>query len=163
MDNFLSSPKYDEIVKKLTEAKNPLPVLKKENIKVTDQPKTKEDAIHMIAQMLLKDGYVTESYENGMLLREKENPTNLGNGIAIPHGVLEAKKEIKASGIAALIVPDGIVWNDETVRLVIGIAGADQEHLSILSNVALTLNEEEAVRKIVDGRDADELYHILTK
>lgn len=117
----------------------------------------------MIAQMLLKDGYVTESYENGMLLREKENPTNLGNGIAIPHGVLEAKKEIKASGIAALIVPDGIVWNDETVRLVIGIAGADQEHLSILSNVALTLNEEEAVRKIVDGRDADELYHILTK
>ena len=117
----------------------------------------------MIAQMLLKDGYVTESYEKGMLLREKENPTNLGNGIAIPHGVLEAKKEIKASGIAALIVPDGILWNDETVRLVIGIAGADQEHLSILSNVALTLNQEEAVRKIVDDRDVEELYHILTK
>lgn len=163
VDNFLSSSKYDEIVRKLTEAKNPLPVLKKENIKVTDQPKTKEDVIHMIAQMLLKDGYVTESYEKGMLLREKENPTNLGNGIAIPHGVLEAKKEIKASGIAALIVPDGILWNDETVRLVIGIAGADQEHLSILSNVALTLNQEEAVRKIVDDRDVEELYHILTK
>ena len=29
VDNFLSSPKYDEIVKKLTEAKNPLPVLKR--------------------------------------------------------------------------------------------------------------------------------------
>lgn len=71
--------------------------------------------------------------------------------------------EIKASGIAALIVPDGILWNDETVRLVIGIAGADQEHLSILSNVALTLNQEEAVRKIVDDRDVEELYHILTK
>lgn len=124
---------------------------------------SKEDAIHMIAQMLLKDGYVTEGYEEGMLLREKETPTNLGNGMAIPHGVLEAKKEIKSSGIAALIVPDGVLWNDETVRLIIGIAGADQEHLSILSNVALTLNQEEAVQKIVDDQDVEELYHILTK
>jgi PTS system mannitol-specific IIC component len=163
VDNFLSSPKYDEIVSKLKQASSPLPVLKKENIKVIHKLNSKEDAIHMIAQMLLKDGYVTEGYEEGMLLREKETPTNLGNGMAIPHGVLEAKKEIKSSGIAALIVPDGVLWNDETVRLIIGIAGADQEHLSILSNVALTLNQEEAVQKIVDDQDVEELYHILTK
>jgi phosphocarrier protein FPr len=64
-----------------------------------------------------------------MLGREKAN-TYLGEGIAIPHGLLNDREPIKTTGIAVVEVPQGVEWNPgEQVRLVVGIAAASDEHL----------------------------------
>lgn len=160
VDNFLSSIKYDEIVDSLLN-KERLPILKKSNIVVANDIKTKEAAIHKITEIFTKDGYTTSDYEQGMLLRENETPTNMGNAMAIPHGTLEHKQDILHSGLCILIVPQGILWNDEQVKLIVGIAGKEDEHLQILSKIALNLQEQSLVEEIVNKKDIDKLYDLL--
>ncbi|HAK34484.1 MAG TPA: bifunctional PTS fructose transporter subunit IIA/HPr protein, partial [Pantoea sp.] len=46
----------------------------------------KEEAIRQVAAALTAAGNVAEGYVNGMLAREQQTSTFLGNGIAIPHG-----------------------------------------------------------------------------
>lgn len=166
VDNFLSSPKYDEIVEKLLGMDivgQPKEILRKENIKIDASIQSPAAAIHLLAGLLEKDGYVEAGYEQGMLERENDVPTNLGNGMAIPHGTLAVKQKIKHSGIAVLIIPEGIKWNDEIVKLVVGIAGVEEEHLDTMANIALSLNDKEKVDEVVKNQDIDYIYNTFTK
>ncbi len=137
-----------------------IPLLLKENIKTNCKRMEKNDVIRAVGQMLVDSGYVKQDYIQGMIEREKTFATNIGNGIALPHGVEEAKKEIKASGIAVMIFPDGTDWDGEDVKLVIGIAGTGEEHLAILSNIAIKMSTPDAVEQLVKS-NIDEIYHTL--
>ena len=83
-------------------------LLMRENICVNCEPDTQEAVIRKVGQMLVNAGYVKQSYVGGMLEREKSFSTFMGNGLALPHGVEEAKKEVLSSGIAVLTCSD---WN----------------------------------------------------
>ncbi|WP_343119298.1 PTS sugar transporter subunit IIA, partial [Clostridioides difficile] len=97
---------------------------------------SKEEAITLAGRKLVENGYVKEEYIPAMLEREKVMTTYMGMGVAIPHGVNEAKKEILSSGIVILQFPNGIDFDGEKAYLLIGIAGVGDEHLEILSNIA---------------------------
>lgn len=137
-----------------------LPLLLKENIKTNCKRMEKNDVIRAVGQMLVDSGYVKQDYVQGMIEREKTFATNIGNGIALPHGVEEAKREIKASGIAVMIFPEGTRWGDEDVKLVIGIAGTGEDHLAILSNIAIKMSTPDAVDELIKG-SIDQIYQTL--
>lgn len=131
-----------------------------ENVKVGCKADTKENVIRQVGQMLVDSGYVNPSYVDAMVKREESFSTYMGNELALPHGVEEAKKEIKASGIAVMIFPEGTDWGGETVKVVVGIAGVGEEHLQILSVIAEQALEEGKMERIING-SAQEVYEIL--
>ena len=131
-----------------------------ENVKVGCKADTKENVIRQVGQMLVDSGYVNPSYVDAMVKRAETFSTYMGNELALPHGVEEAKKEIKASGIAVMIFPEGTDWGGETVKVVIGIAGVGEEHLQILSVIAEQALEEGKMERIING-SAQEVYEIL--
>ena len=135
-------------------------LLHPENVKVGCKADTKENVIRQIGQMLVDSGYVNPSYVDAMVKREESFSTYMGNELALPHGVEEAKKEIKASGIAVMIFPEGTDWGGETVKVVVGIAGVGEEHLQILSVIAEQALEEGNMERIING-SAQEVYEIL--
>ncbi|MCI7814546.1 MAG: PTS sugar transporter subunit IIA [Lachnospiraceae bacterium] len=141
-----------------TEEKKAL--LYRENVRVNCEPDTQEQVIRKVGQMLVDSGYVDQPYVEAMLEREKSFSTFMGNGLALPHGVEAAKKEIKASGIAVMTFPKGTDWGGNTVNVVIGIAGVGEEHLEILSVIADKMLDESAAKRIASG-DADTVYEIL--
>lgn len=67
-------------------------LLEMKNIRLDCKPKDKDEVIREVGQMLCDSGYVDEGYIEGMLKRELTFATNIGNGIALPHGVEEAKR-----------------------------------------------------------------------
>jgi mannitol/fructose-specific phosphotransferase system IIA component len=136
-------------------------LLQKKNIILNCKAKAKEDVIREVGRVLYESGYVEEGYIAGMLQRESTFSTNIGNGISIPHGVEAAKRDIKNSGIAVMIFPEGTPWNEELVKIVIGIAGKGDEHLDILANIADKLSTEAAVEDMMKS-SADEIYTIST-
>ncbi len=136
-------------------------ILQKKNIRLGCKAMSKEEAIKAMGSILVDSGYVNERYIDAMLERETVFSTNIGNGIAIPHGVEAGKKEVMKSGIGIMVFPEGIDWNGEMVRVVIGIAGVGDEHLDILSKIAETLSEEEEVERVVNS-DADQIYQMFT-
>lgn len=117
-------------------------ILCEENIFLNLESVSKEDAIKMAGRKLVENGYVDEGYIDAMLEREKIMTTYLGMGFAIPHGVNEAKKTIKSSGIVILQYPNGVDFGDEKAYIIIGIAGVNDEHLEILSKISILIDDE---------------------
>lgn len=164
-DKEVETVVYGSDGEKITEDEkeiNDSPVLKKENILLNQKFNSKEEVIKKVGKIMQESGYVDSEYTKGMLQRENEAPTHFGIGLAIPHGTNETKSAIKKSGLVVFTIPEGVKWDDETVKLVIGIAGVGDEHLNILSNVATKIDNEEIVNDIVENKSQDEIYEILT-
>ncbi len=136
-------------------------LLYRENIQVGCKADSQENIIRAVGQMLVDTGYVDQPYVEAMLEREKSFSTYMGNELALPHGVEAAKKEIKASGIAVMVFPEGTSWGKETVKIVIGIAGVGEEHLEILGVIADKMLAQDAAAELVEG-DVDTVYRILS-
>lgn len=138
-------------------------ILKSDNIILGLKSESKEEAIERAGKMLVKEGYVNNNYIAAMQEREKIVSTYIGMGIAIPHGVGEAKKEVKESGIVVLQYPDGVVFGDDLSYLVIGIAGVGDDHLEILSNIATSLEDETLVDKLKNTNNKFEILQTFNK
>ncbi|KZX21033.1 PTS sugar transporter subunit IIA [Rathayibacter tanaceti] len=122
---------------------------------------TKEAAIKEAADMLVGVGAVTPAYYEAMLAREATVSTYMGNLLAIPHGTNDAKDEIRSSALSFVRYAQPIDWDGNEVRFVVGIAGVDNEHLEILSKIAIIFSEEDEVQKLLDAPDAQALYSVL--
>lgn len=184
IENFLQDKKLDELFNSLqartdgnvkvakevaatnevevVEAKE-TSILNKNNIVLGLESVSKEEAIKRAGEILAKEGYVKEEYIQAMLEREEIVSTYIGMGVAIPHGVGEAKKEVKKSGIAVLQYPNGIKFGDEVAYLVVGIAGVGDEHLTILSNIAMSLEDEGLVEKLRNTCDVNDILKVFNK
>ena len=99
-----------------------------------------------------------------MRKRETEVTTYIGNGIAIPHGTSQYVKHIKKSGIVVLQYPKGVDFGEGNIAyILIGIAGRDDEHLEILSSIALVCQDEKNVSKLRHAAAKEEIISILTE
>ncbi|MDG5472868.1 PTS sugar transporter subunit IIA [Jeotgalibacillus sp. ET6] len=136
-------------------------LLTAQNILLNTSLSTKEEAIEKAGRILVEQGYVTENYVAEMKKREELTSTFMGNFVAIPHGTEEAKTEVIASGLSFLQVPEGVEWNGEEVKLVIGIAGKDGEHLELLSQIAIVCSEMENVEKLASASSEQEIIQIF--
>ncbi|MBR3379261.1 MAG: PTS sugar transporter subunit IIA [Bacillus sp. (in: Bacteria)] len=139
-------------------------VLSKDNIFLNEQAGSKEEAIKKAGEVLVANGYVTSDYVDKMFEREEISSTFMGNGIAIPHGTEDAKAAFLHSGISIIQIPDGVEYGEGNVaKVVFGIAGKNNEHLDILSQIAIVCSEEENVERIIHAKDQDELIAIFNE
>jgi mannitol PTS system EIIA component len=136
-------------------------VLQLDNILFGEQVQSKEEAIRKVGGLLIENGYVNEEYVNKMMDREALTSTYMGNFLAIPHGTEEAKKEVVESGITIMLLEKPIDWDGNEVKLVIGIAGKGDEHLSILSNIAITCSDEETLEQILSADSKETLMNFF--
>ncbi|TDM14554.1 PTS sugar transporter subunit IIA [Macrococcus bovicus] len=132
-----------------------------ENILVNQHFTSKEEAIEAAGQKLVEAGAVNPGYIQAMKEREAIVSTYMGNFLAIPHGTDEAKAEVIKSGITLLQAPEGIDWDGNIVKVVVGIAGKDGDHLDLLSQIAIVFSEEENVERVINAQSADEINAIF--
>ena len=137
------------------------PVLSVENVKLNQSFTTKEEAIVAAGNVLVENGYVKPEYVDKMLEREKIATTFMGNNIAIPHSTEGGTAEIIESGISILIVPEGVKFGEDTVKVVFGIAGKDGSHMEILSQIAIYFSEQENVDKLIEITDPQEAVNLI--
>lgn len=137
-------------------------ILKSENILLNKSINNKTEAIKVTGQILVNQGYVKQDYIEEMLKREELSSTYMGNYLAIPHGTEEGKSSVVKSGLSVVQVPDGVDFGGgNIVKLLIGIAGKDNEHLELLSQIAIVCSEEENVEKLVQAKSEDEIIRLL--
>ncbi|AWK50537.1 PTS mannitol transporter subunit IIA [Clostridium beijerinckii] len=137
-------------------------ILVKEGIILNVASESKGKAIERVGTLLINGGYVKENYIEGMKAREEEVTTYMGNGVAIPHGMNEYKKEIIESGIVIAQYPNGVDFGEgNTAYIVIGIAGKGEEHMEILSKIALTVQYEENVERLRNAKTPEEIIKII--
>jgi len=123
---------------------------------------TQDEALQEATDILVAAGAVTPAYVDAMRQREETVSTFMGNGLAIPHGTNETKEAILASGLSVVRYDGGVDWAGEQATFVIGIAGRGDEHLEILSQIAILFSEEDDVAKLNAAQTPDELFALLS-
>jgi phosphocarrier protein FPr len=134
------------------------------NVRLGAGAADKAEAIRQVGNLLAESRYVEPGYIESMMGREKVANTYLGNGIAIPHGLLDDRELILRTGIAVLQVPGGVQWNPgETVYLIVGIAARSDEHLEVLANLTDVLDDERTAHQLAVTADPQEIISSLTR
>ncbi|MFB7251686.1 PTS sugar transporter subunit IIA [Microbacterium sp. NPDC056234] len=124
---------------------------------------TQEAALQEATDILVAAGAVTPAYVDAMRQREQTVSTFMGNGLAIPHGTNDAKDTILASALSVVRYDGGVDWAGDEATFVIGIAGVGDEHLEILSRIAILFSEEDDVARLTAAQTPDELYALLSE
>jgi PTS system mannitol-specific IIC component len=180
VDNFMGSPRYDEIVELVGQSNRvaggaadephavPQPgpaaegaVLTASSVVLDGTATTRDEAITEAGQLLVAAGAVEPSYVAAMHEREQSVSTAMGNALAIPHGTNDAKGLIRRTGISFVRLATPLDWNGKPVEFVVGIAGAGDDHLSLLSRIAETFTDEGAVARLRAARTPEEVLEVL--
>lgn len=137
-------------------------VLTIEQIRIHPGSATKDEAMREAAQILQDAGAVTAAYYDAMLQREEAVSTYMGNELAIPHGTNETKDAILDSALSFVRYDGGVDWDGQNVSFVVGIAGKGDEHLEILSQIALIFSEDDDVARLKAAATPEELLALLS-
>ncbi len=122
----------------------------------------KKNAIEQVAKTLENAGYAKSGYAQGMLNRETQAPTFLGNGIAIPHGTTQTRDQVLKTGFAVFQFPNGIDWGDnQTAYIVIGIAAQSNEHLELLRQLTHIISDEHTADAMAKADTPEALKQLL--
>lgn len=123
--------------------------------------KTQEELLTYVHQYLLKKNYVKETFLEGLLLREEQCSTAIGDRTAIPHASFET---VKQSTIAIVTLNQGIKWKDDVVDFVMFIAFTKRDSRRLtrkLRKLFYKLYQEECHRQLVEAQSGDELIQLL--
>lgn len=192
VDNFMNSPKYDEIVE-LVKSSNapadasgvgegtgagtaaaaaapeavtgaaPSDILVAESVVLSGTATTRDAAIDEAGRLLLDRGAVDTGYLAAMHEREESVSTYMGSYLAIPHGTNAAKDHIMKSAVSVIRYPNGIDWNGKEVKFVVGVAGINNEHLQILSSIAKVFTNKAQVAQLEAATTVDEVLDLFGK
>ncbi|HDR1024723.1 TPA: PTS mannitol transporter subunit IICBA [Pasteurella multocida] len=181
LNNFLDAHFYDNLVQDLSNTKV-ADAVKVSTLEPQDAPQTafaltekqvflglkaanKEEAIRFAGERLVESGFVLPSYVDAMFEREKMVSTYLGEGIAVPHGTIEAKDAVLKTGVVVCQYPEGVKFNedeeDSIAKLVIGIAAKNNEHLQVVSAITNALDSEDAIRILSETNDVEKVLALL--
>lgn len=134
--------------------------MSKDSILLNASPKNKAEAIDLLVDLQVKGGKITdrETYKQGILAREENGSTAVGEGIAIPHA---KNAVVKAPSLAAMTVPDGVDYealDDEPSNLLFMIAAPSDGrdvHLEVLSRLMVILMDEDFRAKLLAAENKE--------
>lgn len=136
--------------------------LTQNDITMRQSASDKFEAIKHIAKDLAEKNLVQAGYVEGMLNRENQNSTFLGNGIAIPHGTTDTRGLVKQTGVTVHHFPQGIDWGEgNLVYIAIGIAAKSDEHLGILKQLTKVLSADGVEAQLKTAASAADVIALL--
>lgn len=143
-------------------------LLKKEGIALDVSVDSKDAAIDYMVELHKKSGNITDkaAFKEGILKRESEGSTAIGEGIAIPHSKNAA---VKRPGLAAMVVPNGVDYDaldGAPSNLFFMIAAPEKGgdvHLEVLSRLSMLLMDEGFRAELLAAKNKDEFLKICDK
>ena len=141
-------------------------LLKVEGVKVGAKASSQMDAIDQLVALQDASGNINDKakYKEGILAREAEFSTAVGDGIAIPHAKTAA---VKRPGLAAMTVPGGVDWKSpdgEPADLMFMIAAPEGEantHLEMLAKLSALLMHADFANALRGAKNANEFLQII--
>ena len=143
-------------------------LLLKDSIELNGSAGSKNEVITKMVDLMVKRGNIAdrETYEKGVLAREQESTTGIGDGIAIPHCKSDS---VKAPGLAAMVLPDGVPFDSldgQPANLIFLIAAPNTEdnvHLTVLARLSELLMDPDFVAALKNAKTKDEFLSVIDK
>lgn len=141
-------------------------LLSQNAIDVNASVASKAEAIDYMTRLMERSGNLKdrEAYKKGVLAREEEGTTGIGNGIAIPHSKCAA---VERAGLAAMIVREGVDYaslDGEPADLLFMIAAPDTAanvHLEALAKLSTILMDSEFKEALVQAQTPEQFIRMI--
>jgi len=143
-------------------------LIERNNIFINPPVNSKDDLFKFFVDILFKRKIINdkEAILKELIEREKKGSTGIGNSVAIPHLRVRGIKDIY---IFVALLREGIDFDSidgKPVRLIFLILAPEEkqkEYLSLLSNIAVLLRNEDFLNKILKCEDASSLISLFVK
>lgn len=137
-------------------------------IELAADVKTKDEVIGRLAELLEKNGIVTDKalFSEAVMAREALGSTGISAGIAIPHAKSEAVARLSLSVIT---VPDGVDFqarDGKPSKIFFMIAApkdANDLHIEMLGHISLILIDAANREKLLQAESADRFLSYLDR
>lgn len=140
-------------------------LLKKQGIELNSKVKSKQEAVNKLISLQTASGNISdkEKYKNGILAREAEGSTAVGDGIAIPHAKSDA---VKRAGLAAITVPGGVDYEaadgkPSNILFMIAAPPQGDVHLEVLSRLMTILMDESFRKALLSAKSKEEFISVI--
>jgi fructose-specific phosphotransferase system IIA component len=128
----------------------------------------KKQAIKEVTKIMFDAGKINDivKFEEAILEREKNFPTGIGYGLAIPHCISDSVNEVSFSFIK---LKNEIEWgslDDKNINIIIMLTakmGNDSEHLKLLSKLATLLMDDEFRENLFKSNCEEEVFSFLER
>ena len=154
---------FEKLIRNVKESRFPylIQAISADTILVHEKCKTKEDILKKANEILLKKGYVEEEFFESVKNREKISSTEIGNGIAIPHG---SDKYVKQTSIVLITLEDAILWRDDMVSVILFTAVSFEQKDTmrrLLKDLYHLISSESFIEKIQKAASIEEILGIF--
>jgi len=122
----------------------------------------RDDAVRQAGLALVSVGAAGSSYVEAMLDRERTISTYIGEGIAMPHGTIDAKKSVHRDALVLLRFSEGIDWSGEQVNVVIGVAAQGRGYIALISQLAGVLLDPARAAALAAATTTAEVYELFS-
>ncbi|MDF9824338.1 activator of the mannose operon (transcriptional antiterminator) [Breznakia sp. PF5-3] len=128
--------------------------------------KNKDELLKIMSKRMTKKGFVTQEFGNSVLDREQATTTEIGNGIALPHGNQFYVNEPK---VAIAILDKPIVWDREEVDIVFLLAmrmiskEESKQAQAFYKEYVSLVESNEKLQKLKNMRTNLDLYRYLIR
>lgn len=140
-------------------------LLKSESIMIGASASSREEAISILVDLHEKVGNLRdkEVYRKGIMAREEQGTTAVGEGIAIPHAKSDA---VKQAGLTAITVPQGVDYQapdgkPSNILFMIAAPMDGDLHLEVLSRLMTLLMDMELRENLLKAKNPDEFLNVL--
>jgi PTS system nitrogen regulatory IIA component len=146
----------------------PIDLLTRERVRADLRVSSKKKLLDQLSE-LLADGrgpLVQEQIFDALVVRERQSPTGLGGGIALPHGRLQGDFTPTAAVLRLRQPVDFDAIDGVKVDLVFALVIPDyftEQHLSLLAQVAEMFADEAQVQSLRSAANDEALYRLLQR
>jgi diadenylate cyclase len=124
---------------------------------------SKKTLLSALCALIARDWPLTDEQQIAALVMKRESTlsTQLAPLLAVPHAIIPGAGE---SRIAVAVLHEGVDWEsdgDGAVRLVVMLAGGEQDHLKRLSELAGLLKDDQLLAKLVEADTAEQFIALL--
>ncbi|HPY18525.1 MAG TPA: PTS sugar transporter subunit IIA [Polyangiaceae bacterium] len=145
-------------------------ILTEDRVRVTrhqDGIKVKSEVLEALSLLLASGtGQAAELIHKTLTDRESLQSTGIGDGVAIPHGSLEA---LVTQTAAIVLCPDGVDFHSIDGRPakifvgVIGPRGSTGEHLRMLARISRLLRDGNLRDRLLEASDGTQAFDVIVE
>ena len=139
-------------------------LLTPDKIRVPIRAQSKEGVLRELVELLVGANGAAPDVLQAVMERERQFPTGIGYGVAVPHGKTPALANLVAvAGTAPSPVPYETV-DGEPVRLFFMLAGPESQagaHVKALSRISRLVRREATRAQLLAATDGQEFYRML--
>lgn len=128
-------------------------ILKEQFIKCNVEVNNKTEAINLVFKIMQENQAVKPEYLQSMIKRDEKVSVAIGNLLAIAHGEENSDNLINHNFICLLHLKNEIEWDNNLVKVVLGLAVSRESTMEIIGNIGVAFSDLDEVNKIFKNPD----------